>query len=441
MKFAYMAYKYLSGVLFMVLFPAYRLYGHLRARNREELRQRAGIYPHHLHRKAVGSPLVWIHAVSVGEVSAASSIVEALGRQMPRCRIVFSTTTFHGYAAALKKIDRRATLVYAPFDFIIAVRRALMTFHPDVLVCLETELWPNWLVEAHRAGVKTALVNGRISVRSIKGYLRIRPLMQFTLAHVDAFSMICEADARRIEQLGAPADRICVNGNAKYDALLFQPDPRLIEVMRKQYGLTGTEPVFLAGSTRHDEEPAVLDAYQQVRKQIPDVLLIIAPRHVERAAQIKRLVVTRGLPCQLRTELMESGGNRSAPVVIMDTMGELQATYGIASIVFCGGSLVPLGGQNILEAAAWGKPVLYGPSMDDFLDAQILLENAKGGTQIRDSADLATHVEFFLTHPREAEAIGRRAQEAVRSNSGAATKHAAVIQQMVMQALAPKDKR
>jgi len=432
MKLAYTAYKYLSGVLFMVLFPAYRLYAHLKGHNRQELSQRLGVYTHHRPSKAAGSPQVWIHAVSVGEVIAASSIVKALNRQMPRCRIVFSTTTVHGYAAAEQKIGNRATLIFAPFDFILAVRRALVIFRPDVLVCLETELWPNWLVEAHRAGVKTVLVNGRISIRSIKSYLRIRPLMQFTLEHVDFFSMICEADARRIELLGAPAHRVCVNGNAKYDALPFTPDPRLIETMRRQYGLQGSEPVFLAGSTRHDEEPIVLDAYQQIQKQFQDVLLIIAPRHVERAAQIKRLVAARGLKCQLRTELMESENARSASIVIMDTMGELQTAYGMASIVFCGGSLVPLGGQNILEAAAWGKPVLYGPSMDDFLEAQMLLESVRGGIQVHNGADLAARVEFLLSHPHEAEAIGRRAQTAVRSNIGAATKHAAVIQKMAM---------
>ncbi len=436
MKLAYTAYKYLSGVLFMVLFPAYRLYVHLKDHNRKALSQRLGVYPHYLTRKAAGFPLVWIHAVSVGEVSAASSIVKALNRQMPRCRIVFSTTTVHGYAAAKQKIGNRVTLVFAPFDFILAVRRALMAFRPDALVCLETELWPNWLIEAHRAGVKTALVNGRISVRSIESYLRIRPLMQFTLAHVDVFSMICDADARRIESLGAPASRVFVNGNAKYDALPFKPDPHLIEVMRRQYGLKGSEPVFLAGSTRHDEEPVVLDAYQQIRKRVPDVLLFIAPRHVERAGQIKRLVAARGLECQLRTELKENENPRSTSIVIMDTMGELQTAYGMASIVFCGGSLVPLGGQNILEAAAWGKPVLYGPSMDDFLEAQTLLERVRGGIQVQDGADLAARVEFLLTHPREAEAIGRRAQAAVRSNIGAATKHAAVIKTLVMGARA-----
>jgi 3-deoxy-D-manno-octulosonic-acid transferase len=430
MKIAYTVYKYVSGVLFMALFPLYRLYARLKNQDRDDLRQRLGMYAQHLHRVTAGTPQIWIHAVSVGEVSAASSVVEALRRQMPRCRIIFSTTTAHGYAAARQKLGHRVTLIFAPFDFILAVRRALRTFRPDVFVCLETELWPNWLVEAHRAGIRTALVNGRISVRSIKGYLRIKPLMQFTLAHVDAFSMICEADARRVELLGAPAQRVFVNGNAKYDALPFRPDRRAVEALRQQYGLSASEPVFLAGSTRHDEEAIILDAYEQVRKQLPELLLVIAPRHVERAPQIKRLIDTYGLPCQLRTELLQLGNARTAPVVIMDTMGELEITYGIASIVFCGGSLVPLGGQNILEAAAWGKPVLYGPSMDDFLEAQTLLENAQAGIQVQDGADLAVQVEYFLTHPHQAEAIGLRAQAAVRSTFGAATKHAAVIQNL-----------
>jgi 3-deoxy-D-manno-octulosonic-acid transferase len=234
--------------------------------------------------------------------------------------------------------------------------------------------------------------------------------------------------------LGAPPRRVFINGNAKYDSLTVNPDPHVVAALRTQYGLKGEEPVFLAGSTRHDEEAIVLDAYLKVRRRLPEALLIIAPRHVERAPYIRRLVQNRGLQCHLRTELKENGGSRSAPVVILDTMGELQAAYGIASIVFCGGSLVPLGGQNILEAAVWGKPVLYGPSMDDFLDAQTLLESARGGIQVRDGIDLADKVEYYLTHPGEASAVGRRARAAVRRNIGAAAKHAAVIGRLIKEA-------
>ena len=431
MKFAYPVYKYVSGVLFMVLFPLYWLYALIKNLSRHDLRQRLGDYPRHLQRTGSGTPLIWLHAVSVGEVSAAATVVDALYDQLPRCRIVFSTTTVHGYAAAQRKLAKRVKLVFAPFDFILAVRRALRSFRPDALVCLETELWPNWLVEAHRAGIKTALVNGRISVRSIKGYLRIKSLMQFTLAHVDAFSMICELDARRVKLLGAPAQRVCVNGNAKYDALLFEPDPHAIEVLKAEYGLTGAEPVFVAGSTRRDEEATVLKAFAQVRQRHPDLLLIIAPRHVQRTPQIERMIAAHGESYQLRTNLMSNGTRRTAPIVIMDTMGELQHTYGLASIVFCGGSLVPLGGQNILEAAVWGKPVLYGPSMDDFLEAQTLLENARGSLQVQSGADLARQINFYLDNPHEASAMGRRAQAAIRSNMGAAAKHAAVIARLL----------
>jgi len=307
----------------------------------------------------------------------------------------------------------------------------LSTIKPDVLVCLETEIWPNWLTEAYRMGVKTAIVNGRISVRSIKGYLKIRPLIRDALKHVKAFSMIGEADAQRIRMLGGSQERIAINGNAKYDLLLDQTDAFLKSKNAKIYNLSGDEPVFVAGSTRGSEQKIILDVYEKIVKILPETLLIVAPRHVERARHIEDLVKKRGFSCQFRTDLNKKDCIRTAPVVIIDTMGDLQATYSVASIVFCGGSLERLGGQNILEAAVWGKPVLYGPSMEDFLDAKELLDKTGGGLQVKNPRELAEKAIYYLTHPDEADAMGKRAKKAVMSNKGAAGKHAAVIHRLL----------
>jgi len=314
---------------------------------------------------------------------------------------------------------------------VASVRKALLTFKPDILICLETEIWPNWLLEAYRMGIKTALVNGRISVRSIKGYLKIRPLIKAALEHVGAFSMIRKEDAGRIKMMGAPAERVAINGNAKYDLLAQHVDVSKKIKIQKLFNLRNNQPVFVAGSTRSSEEEIVLDVYQKTLESFPEALLIIAPRHVERVQHIETLIKDRGFSYQLKTDLDQKNGLRTAPVVLIDTIGDLQTIYSIASVVFCGGSLVPLGGQNILEAAAWGKPVLYGPSMEDFLDAKELLEKTGGGIQVADRQELAEKVGYYLANPEAAGRTGNLAREAVMSNKGAAGKHAEVIHRLL----------
>ena len=436
MNIAYTAYKFLSTSLFLLLFPPFWFYSRITGRYSQSISQRIGLYPDRLVRTISGSPRIWMHAVSVGEVSSAIAIIESLKALIPDCAVILSTTTEHGQAFAKNKLsihERQpmATCIYAPVDFILSARKALSILKPDVLVFLETEIWPNWLVEAHRLGIKTALVNGRISVRTIKGYLKIRPLMKATLNLVDAFSMINEADAHRIEMIGAPGERIEINGNAKYDLLLNQADAKIKAKMESIYNIKGDKPVFVAGSTRRSEEKIILDVYAKIIKSFPETILILAPRHVERVHHIKKLVKEQGFACQLRSDLDRQNCLRTAPIVIVDTIGELLNTYSIATIVFCGGSLVPLGGQNILEAAVWGKPVFYGPSMEDFLDARELLDKTGGGIQVKDGQELTEKAIYYLANPHEAVAIGKLAAQAVISHKGSAGKHADVIYRLL----------
>ena len=436
MNIAYTAYKFLSTSLFLLLFPPFWFYSRITGRYSQSVNQRIGLYHDRLVRTISGSPRIWIHAVSVGEVSSAIAIIESLKALMPNCAVILSTTTEHGQAFAKNKLSAHerqpmATCIYAPVDFILSVRKALSILKPDVLVCLETEIWPNWLVEANRLGIKTALVNGRISVRTIKGYLKIRPLMKATLNLVDAFSMINEADAHRLEMIGAPGERIEINGNAKYDLLLNQVDAKIKVKMESIYNIKGDKPVFVAGSTRRSEEKIILDVYGRIIKSFPETILILAPRHVERVHHIKKLVKEQGFACQLRSDLDKQNCLRTAPIVIVDTIGELLNTYSIATIVFCGGSLVPLGGQNILEAAVWGKPVFYGPSMEDFLDAKDLLDKTGGGIQVKDGQELIEKAIYYLANPHEAVAIGKLAAQAVISHKGSAGKHADVIYRLL----------
>lgn len=427
MNFAYKAYNLLNIGLFFILLPPFCFYTRLTGRFSDGLDQRLGFYPKSLVDSISGSPRIWIHAASVGEVNGALAIIESLTRLMPDCAVILSTTTTHGQSLARERFGPETTCIYAPIDFIVSVRKALSAIRPDILVCLETEIWPNWLFEARRMGAKIALVNGRISGRSIKGYLKIRFLIQEALNQIETFSMVREEDAQRLMMLGVPEKKIEINGNAKYDLLLRQAVPSLKGKNEKLYNLKGNEPVLVAGSTRGSEHEIIVNVYEKILQTLPETLLIIAPRHVEKIQHVIDMVKAKGLSYQLKTEIDKSGGSRTAPVVIINTIGDLQSTYSIASIVFCGGSLEPLGGQNILEAAVWGKPVFYGPSMDDFLDAKALLDKTGGGIEVRDGRELAERMLYYLTHPDEADAVGRLAKEAVMLNKGAADKHSAVI--------------
>jgi 3-deoxy-D-manno-octulosonic-acid transferase len=330
-------------------------------------------------------------------------------------------------ARAKELFGNRVPCFFAPLDLIGPTQRSLNLIQPDALVLLETEIWPNLIIRARRMGVRVAIANGRISIRSIQKYHKVRSLMNYTLAHVDAFSMISTGDALRIQSLGAALDRICVSGNAKFDVPDPVKDPHGRQNASDLYGVVDDTQVIVAGSTRNCEEPVIIDAFIQLRQKFPNTLLIIAPRHIERAEQIYQWVTAQGIDCQLRTQINATEQPRQAPVVILDTIGELSATYGIADMVFCGGSLVPKGGQNIMEPAMWAKPIIYGPSMEDFAEAKAMIQSNGGGVMIHNATEMAAVTMEWLQSPEKAKAVGLAARQAILPHGGAAEKHAEVI--------------
>ena len=251
--------------------------------------------------------------------------------------------------------------------------------------------------------------------------------MHFALSQVDTFSMISDADAGRILALGAPPERVVVHGSAKFDV----SDPNNFDRERQWaqhlFSIDADLPVFVAGSTRDPEEDTILDAFIRIRNHDSRVILIIAPRHTQRCEQIVARVRARGLVCQLRTQIDGYDRKRSAPVVVLDTIGELFAIYSVARFVFCGGSLVPKGGQNLLEPALWGKPIMYGPSMEDFAQARELIEGVGGGVRVGSGDQIAQTAIHWLRNPEEARIAGQAARNAVLPHRGAAQKHARVL--------------
>jgi 3-deoxy-D-manno-octulosonic-acid transferase len=432
MSSLYNAYKALTSGVFLTCLPPFWLYTRLSGRYRKGFGERLGFLPGTIPEKRTGSPRIWIHAASLGEVKVAGAVADHFHAQVPESEIVVSTNTDHGHGLAEKTFGE-SSVVYAPLDFFMTVRKALSIVQPDVMVFLETEIWPAWVTEAHRKGIKTAMVNGRISVRSVQRYRRLRGFFREVLGKVDALSMITEEDASRIVEIGADPRKIEVNGNAKYDLLVKEADPDLTGKARAMLNLEPSQPVFIAGSTREGEEETVLDVYEKLAKRFPGMVLVIAPRHIVRTPAIESLVKSRGYPYQLRTEFEEVDSVRTAPVVIMNTFGELFGLYSAGSINFIGASLVPLGGQNPLEAAVWGKAVLYGPHMEDFLDAKALLENVGAGVEVKDGKVFAEKAIWLLDHPDTAAHLGMKGREALLRNQGAAEKHAAVITRLLHQ--------
>jgi 3-deoxy-D-manno-octulosonic-acid transferase len=426
MNLLYTGYTALTSGAFLTCFPPFLLYSRLSGRFQRGLKERLGFLPGSILRKRSATPRIWMHASSLGEVKVAEAIIGALSSRSPGCEIILSTTTDHGNALARERFKELA-VVYAPIDFIIPVRNALSIVRPDVMVFLETEIWPAWLMEAHRKGIQTALVNGRISLRSIRRYRKFRAFFREVLRSVSAFSMINREDADRIVEMGAEPQKVDVRGNAKYDLLIRKARLGIENAVRKRLSLHASQLVFVAGSTREGEEEIVLNVYERIVKHFPDMVLIIAPRHIVRAPQIESLLKRRKVEYQLRTEIGEDGRLRTKPVVLLNTFGELFELYSVGSINYCGASLVPLGGQNPLEAAAWGKMVFYGPHMEDFLDAKGLLENVGAGIEVEDAEAFAEKGLWVLSHPREAGDYGRRAREALFRNQGAGEKHADVI--------------
>ncbi|HJX34047.1 MAG TPA: 3-deoxy-D-manno-octulosonic acid transferase [Desulfatiglandales bacterium] len=431
MNILYGTYALISGGLFLACFPIFLLYALFKGRYGEGLKERLGYIHHGLTQSLTGSPRIWIHAVSLGEIKAAESIINSLKNIIPGCSIILSTTTGHGRDLANNIFREKVPVIYSPIDFIVSVRKALENVRPDVLVLMETEIWPAWINEARRMGVKIAMVNGRISSRSYNKYLIFRTFFQTVLRNIDIFSMITEEDRMRIASLGADPDKITVNGNAKYDLLSDSADPSIEPEMRRILNLEDHPPVFIAGSTRTGEESMIIYVYKRIIKEFPDTVLIIAPRHIDRTGEIASLLEKYNLRYQLRSELDNNSVKRVEQVVIIDRFGELFKLYSVGTIIYCGASLVPLGGQNPLEAAVWGKATLYGPYMEDFLDAKSLLDANDSGIQVSSPEMLEEKVIGLLKDPDLLKNYGARAREAVLRNRSAGERHARIISDLI----------
>ncbi len=366
-------------------------------------------------------PVIWIHAVSLGEVVAVTPLVNELHRRHPAYRLVVSTVTETGREALEQRLAGVAVHCYAPLDFPWVVSRFIERLQPCLYLFIETELWPNLLWCLRRRGVPAVLVNGRLSTRSFarQQWTPVRSFYRTILQTLSLCLMQSDRDVDRIVALGAEVSRVRRTGNIKFD----QPVPAVVEgrTTRAHLGLQDTERLFVAGSTHPGEEETLVECYRVLAAHCPSAVLLLAPRHIERAESVEAMVRVRGLAVQRRSTIGQAGVLRSTGprVVVLDSRGELAAIYREAVVAFVGGTLVPIGGHNLLEPAQWAKPVLFGRYTDHCAEIADLLLQAGGGCRVLHAEDLTRQVMALFTDDKERERMGRSARQVVEQNQGA----------------------
>ncbi|HET6327443.1 MAG TPA: 3-deoxy-D-manno-octulosonic acid transferase [Planctomycetaceae bacterium] len=430
-------------------------------------------------RRSGNRPCLWFHAVSVGEVLQLEPVLKELRSRLPTVEFVISTTTPTGRSVAEAKFSGD-TVCYFPLDFSWAVREAISRLRPTAIVLVELELWPNFILHARRRGIPITLINGRLSEHSLRGYRRLRPLVSRLLGSLHAIAVQNATYAQRFVELGAPPERLEVTGSIKFDRVTTDRRNPTTAELRAAFGIAECDRVFVAGSTQETEESAALDTYLALRERFPVLRLILVPRHKERFEDVAQLVESRGLPLRRRSHALnesasagrwplapspparlprgergadsgratpstngahtqtlsplspcgrEVGGegspskNRTSsvgePVILLDTLGELSACWGLADVAFVGGSLTNRGGQNMIEPAGYGAAVLFGPNTQNFRDVVELLLSAGAARVVRNGEELTAAVSECLAHPDQAQKQGARAQHLVLSQQGA----------------------
>ena len=416
----YLGYSLLLSLGLVVLIPHFLFQALTHGKYIAGLRQRLGSIP-----PVNGKPVIWLHCVSVGETQAARPLVQRLKQQFPHHALVVSTITLTGQKLAQDVFRNHATRIfYFPFDWRWSVRRALKTINPAAVLIMETELWPNFLRECKARQIPVALVNGRISQQSYRRYRLVKAFLRRVLSCLSIAVMQSEADAQRLSSLGMPGERLVAAGNLKFDAEVASELSDKTEEVRKRFGLDSSVPLLLAASTHAPEEELILESVKQLRTKRP-VRLMIAPRRPERFSEVAALIQKSGLSWARKTSPPRAD-DADTTVILLDTIGELPATYSLAQIVFVGGSIVDRGGHNVLEPAAAGVAIVTGAHTHNFHAIVDLMHEAGAIVQLPAiegavAIEEITYVfDKLLANPGEREELGRRAKQLVTENRGAA---------------------
>jgi 3-deoxy-D-manno-octulosonic-acid transferase len=443
----YFVYSFLMGAAALLLSPYWLAKGLRQRKYLSNVRERLGLSLASLDKLPAGRPgAIWIHAVSVGELLSSIGLAKRLKEAHPNRPLVVSTTTITGQALARERMQFADAIFYFPFDWIFCVRRLLLAVRPALVIVLETEIWPNFLRETRRKNIPVLFVSGRISDLSFTRYQRylakfgffLRPFLRDTLANATAFLMQSEKDAERVRALGAPADRVSVSGNLKYDMELPVATP-LSSWLESEARRQGRSPIVVAGSVVATEEPLALIAFGVVQGEHPNALLVLAPRKPERFEAAAEFIHESRRKFIRRSQLALTGhspgatptGNGSIPqdvtVILLDTIGELASVYRLADGAFIGGSLVPSGGHNILEPAAFGKIPVFGPSMENFAEIAARFVAADAAIQVESPEDAGVAWIELLRNPERRQKMGENAKHLVDTSRGATDRALAEI--------------
>ncbi|MHB9131293.1 MAG: 3-deoxy-D-manno-octulosonic acid transferase [Armatimonadota bacterium] len=385
-------------------------------KSRQGLGERLGFIS---RRKLTGSgPRIWLHAVSVGETVAAKPIWEAVLATLPGRELFHSTTTDTGQAQAVKALNEAGQTIFFPFDLLPCVWLALRRVRPQLVILVETELWPNYLAVAKLLGARVMLANGIVSDRSLHGAARFGLLYRWMMGNIDRFCMQSTQDAERIISLGADPARVTIVGNTKFDQAVREVPLGEQVTLRNGLGLKRDEPVVVAGSTHPGEEEIVLSAFRQLKTVKPHARLIIAPRHLQRVQEVEDLVAAHGFTVARRTKMATMPAPPDA-VIILDTIGELARAYALCTAAFVGGSLAPIGGHSVLEPLGLGKPAVFGPHMEKNRDIAAIVLEAGVGFRIANAEELTAVWQDFLTHPRRCREIAEKSRLVFDQHQGA----------------------
>ena len=439
----YFIYSLLMGLAALLLTPYWLVQGLRHGKYLSNLKERLGYsFPSLSKLPAERSGAIWIHAVSVGEVLSGVTLARQLKAAYPDRPLIVSTTTVTGQALARERLDFADAIIYFPLDWNFCVRSALEAVRPALVLVLETEIWPNFLREAARRKVPVLFVSGRVSDRSFARYQKflgafgffLRPLMRDALSHASAFLMQSEKDAERIRALGAPADRVTASGNLKYDAALPSPTP-LATWLEEEVKRSGRSPVIVAGSVVATEEPLALIAFGTLQGEYRNAFLVLAPRKPEQFAAAaefideshRKFIRRSGLPIPGPAQVAKQGNSPEAhssmpsdvTVLLLDSIGELASLYRLADGAFVGGSLVPSGGHNILEPAAFGKVPVFGPSMENFAEIASRFVSAGAAIQVESPEDVGVAWIELFRNPERMKEMSEKARSLVESSRGA----------------------
>ncbi len=422
----YLLYTTLLVAALIVSLPYWVFLMVRRGKYRQGLWQRLGTLPPHM-RQTTTQPTIWIHAVSVGEVLAVSGLVSELRQRWPGWRVMISTTTDTGQNLARTRFGADSVF-YFPLDLGFAIRRYLNAVKPQLIVIAETEFWPNFLRLARKTGARIAVVNARISDRSLPGYERLRFWLPELLKNIGLFLAQTEDDRRRLIAIGAPADRVEVSGNLKFD-ISPPPPPEIVASLRQSFREADTGPILVCGSTvDEEEERMLLQAFQNLLPTHPRAVMILAPRHPERFAVVAALLESLGIRFWKRS--LWSGEPIAGGVLLLDSIGELAAIYALADIAFVGGSLVPKGGHNIIEPARHGVAIVVGNFTENFRDMIALFKTHQAVRQVG-PAELPLVFMELIADETARKTLGNNALETLRSQTGATEKTLAALEKLV----------